>query len=145
MSFVVSLLLWGRIIPEIAVLSILLLSRGAIPESHGKRIACATRQHCSPREPTGRVNARPIINSATRGTIPGYRFRLRPLSYGGQVAHPGYAYATFFTACRIDPAPWPRAIGHGRGHRCGWSARGRGSPADADTSDAWRCAPRARP
>jgi hypothetical protein len=60
-------------------------SRRGIADSHLR----LDRRHC---EPTGRANARPMTGSAKQSVGPQTkhgllrRFRLRSLSYGGQVA-----------------------------------------------------------
>src|SRR6185437_12385662 len=131
MSFFV--FLFG-IIQEIAEASIRLVWRGSIPEIHGRGLLVQRGSNAA--RVSQRV-ARSAPDDKLRYAAP-LSLRIPDVAF----AHPGYANATFLTACRTGLVPWPRATGRGRGRRCGWFARDRGSRAGANTSDAWRCAPR---
>jgi hypothetical protein len=65
-------------------------------------------RHRGNAEPGVAVPLTPISQSEEQD--PGYRFRLRSLSYGGQVAHPGYACCSHTR--RFQPSGFqPRLFG----------------------------------
>jgi hypothetical protein len=78
-----------------------------LPATNAKRLrkgATGSRE-CAPLDERNCARAVMTGSAICGGHHPGCRFRLRSLSYGGQVAHPGYAGPDIFCRrCRASSA-----------------------------------------